>query len=438
MMLINHSILDIPINEVYFGKSKELLDIENQLDIFRNKYMGKYMNSVGASSDPDLIKFNRMIEDFFGFGCCSIYLLYSKDILMGAMNLPLSFRLDIVDAKKYLIVDKQHYKFDKKADIGCFIIIPTAVIFNTEFSTSEVFALILHEIGHVFYSALSDKNMILSNMYSIINICMRILDVGLKLDDNIMRNFVMAGGIIGNTNIGVKWITDFNNILNENHQIIKKTIEVIQILATLPGVVYKFIDLLTLGIFQILGLKNIPKKINFKLLKVLFMYNEERTGDNFATIYGYGPDIISILQKFDNRDIKTPSNIINIYNKIPIISHIYSANYNISNIIFSIFDEHPTTISRAKDQIALLEYELNKTDIDPKTRKYLQRDIKVLKNKINTLIDLQGGIKNKNIIRNLYFKVLYNFTDSRSLKDMLLDDIHRFERYDKTYNEKIK
>ena len=426
------------INEVYFGKQKELLDAEKQLNIFRSKYIGKYINSIGASSDPDLLKFNRMIEDFFGFGCFSMYLMYSTDYGMLAMSLPLSFRLDIINAKKHLIVDKNHYKFNKKADIGCFIIIPTATIFNTEFSTSEVFALILHEIGHVFYSALTNRNMILSNMYSIINICILLLNIGLKLDNNILNSFIMAGGGIGNTNIGVKCIAKFNNILNENYPIVKEIIEIFQFLTTIPGLVYNFIDMATLGFIPILNyIKYIPKKIRFSLLKIPFMHSEERTADNFATMYGYGPEIISILEKVSNKDIKNPSNFVNVYNKIPIISHIYNANYYIQNMLFCIFDEHTNTISRAKDQLALLEYELNKADIDPKMRKYIQNDIKALKIRINTLIDLQGGIKNKNIVRNLYFRALYNFRDSKSLKDILFDDIKKFERYDKTYNEKI-
>ena len=59
------------LNEVYIGKTPELLAIEHQLDIIRQRYMGKYHNPK-INSDPDLIKFNRMIEDYFGFGCFAL------------------------------------------------------------------------------------------------------------------------------------------------------------------------------------------------------------------------------------------------------------------------------------------------------------------------------------------------------------------------------
>ena len=43
------------IDEAYFGKTPEILAIEKQLHIFRNKYMGSYIVNPGVNSDPDLI-----------------------------------------------------------------------------------------------------------------------------------------------------------------------------------------------------------------------------------------------------------------------------------------------------------------------------------------------------------------------------------------------
>lgn len=53
------------INEVYFGKTKEILAIEKQLDLVRNKYMNRYLTNVFVNNDQDLLKLNRMIEDYF-------------------------------------------------------------------------------------------------------------------------------------------------------------------------------------------------------------------------------------------------------------------------------------------------------------------------------------------------------------------------------------
>ena len=443
MMLINHSILNMPINEVYFGKSKELLDIENQLDIFRNKYMGKYLN-INAGTDPDLIKLNRMIENFFGFGCCSIYMINSTDFIFGAM--PLSVRLDVPNAKNNLIVDKTHYKFNKKSHISCFILASTGLMFNPEFLTSEIMAFLIHEIGHTFYSALSDKNIILSNMFKCLKMCLNLLSTASQFNNNgdiVQAVSSQVAYLLAASNFGIYCMSKFDNILREHLPILKNimdtsTIIISTLFVKIPKLPYELLDKASLGIYTLLyRIKSLPYNIGLNLLEIPFAYDDERTADNFATMYGYGPELISGLQKFRDNNLKQPSKLDTIYNKIPVVSHIYNANMSITFIIFSIFDEHPNEISRARDQIALIEYELNKMDIDPKMKKDLEKDLKLCKLQLNKLIDLQDGIKNKNIIRNLWYRVLYKYTDSKTIKDILLNDIHRFERYDKTYNEKL-
>ena len=65
---------NIILNEAYFGKTKELLAAEQQLDKFRNKYMGKYVLNTRINSDADLLEFDRIMEQIFGFGCFTIHI----------------------------------------------------------------------------------------------------------------------------------------------------------------------------------------------------------------------------------------------------------------------------------------------------------------------------------------------------------------------------
>ena len=74
MVFNNPNIKQQAVNEVYFGKTPELIAIENQLDIFRNKYMNRYVFNMSVNSDSDLLKFDRMMEDFFGFGCFTLHI----------------------------------------------------------------------------------------------------------------------------------------------------------------------------------------------------------------------------------------------------------------------------------------------------------------------------------------------------------------------------
>ena len=64
-----------PINEVYFGKTPELQKIENQLGKFRSKYMENYIKTPLINKDPDLLKYNRMMEEYFGFGIFSLSII---------------------------------------------------------------------------------------------------------------------------------------------------------------------------------------------------------------------------------------------------------------------------------------------------------------------------------------------------------------------------
>lgn len=145
------------INEVYFGKTKEILAIEKQLDLVRNKYMNRYLTNIFVNNDPDLLKLNRMIEDYFGFGCFSLNIINEPTI--NAFTIPIDFRLregGTGKIKSDLIVNKNTFKFEKSADYTCMVYIYSGIIFNSEFTTGEVMAMILHEIGHNFYSAINN------------------------------------------------------------------------------------------------------------------------------------------------------------------------------------------------------------------------------------------------------------------------------------------
>ena len=53
------------INEVYFGKTKEILAIEKQLDLVRNKYMNRYLTNIFVNNDTDG-NFLRIKKDSWG------------------------------------------------------------------------------------------------------------------------------------------------------------------------------------------------------------------------------------------------------------------------------------------------------------------------------------------------------------------------------------
>ena len=100
------------LTEVYIGKTKELLLAETQLDIFRKKYMSKYVFNTRVNSDKDLLKFDRMMEDIFGFGCFTLHIHNQPSV--SAFTMPIDFRCDYKNPTDNIIADKNGFKFKKE------------------------------------------------------------------------------------------------------------------------------------------------------------------------------------------------------------------------------------------------------------------------------------------------------------------------------------
>ena len=430
------------INEVYFGKTKEILAIEKQLDLVRNKYMNRYLTNVFVNNDQDLLKLNRMIEDYFGFGCFSLNII--NEPIVNGFTMPIDNRIGLKNqiSKKYLIVDKGTFKFNKSADYTCMVYIYSGVMFNPAFTTGEVMAMILHEIGHNFYSALNNEyNGIMTNVYTYSVFILRIL---ISIKDPLLgiKNILYSSDLIVKTKENIK------KYLRENDSITQKIIDTVvwakNIVEQVKGLKFKLLDLGSLGILPMIytAINTAKCLLPIELLSTGFVlkrgYAFERTADNFATMYGYGPDAISFFNKASSKNINQASLIENIYMKIPIISNIYAINTNLTYMIMSCVDEHPVGISRCSDQLNMLKKELEKSDIDPKMKKTIQEDIKLCEKNIKDITNISGGLKNKDILRNAYYKALYEISDSKDLKDMLLDDINKFDAYDDTYSNKLK
>lgn len=151
----------LSMNEVYFGKSEDIQAIERQLNVFRKFYLGGNRLPAG---DQNLLKLNRMIAKFFGFNTFSLIVTF--DPIPAINTLPISYDLDTAKKENSYIVDTNTYKFKKNCEYNCVVIVTTGLIFNNYFTTEEIMAAILYEIGYAFYGCFSHSNAILSNIYS--------------------------------------------------------------------------------------------------------------------------------------------------------------------------------------------------------------------------------------------------------------------------------
>lgn len=425
-----------PINEVYFGKTPELQRMENQLGIFRSKYLDNYIMIPTVNSDPDLLRFNRMMEDFFGFGCFSLHVINQAS--MNAFTYPIDMRYDVFNTNKNLLVDKNHYKFNKKADYTCVTVIYSGLIFNPGFTTEEIMACILHEVGHNFYSAIDRTNGVAINLYSAITFMVNLASL-------FTGNVTALSTIENNTEIYQKIVGKIRNFLRDHNSILIKIKDYFDFICSIPknialGVI-NIIDIFTLGLLGYLGSilttrSNFLNPLTYVFLPILF--DNERTADNFCTIYGYGPAHITLEEKMHSASTPSPSKIIEGFKQIPVFSDLYFLNTQVGNIIIHTFDSHPEEIYRCQDQIDLLERELAKENLDPKMKKVIAQDLKDCKKNIKLLIGTSEQVENKDMVRHVWNRLLYESFDSKALKEVILTDKNKFNRYDITYNEKIR
>jgi len=148
------------INEVYFGKTEIIKQIEHEMHLLRKYYMGSNRIPI---NDPHLMNINKLVEEGFGFGRFNLLVTY--DVIPSANTLPMSYNLNISKKKSNYMVDLNGYKFKKEYNYKCVIIMTTALIFNPLFTDEEIMACLLYELGHNFFSAFSSSNAVLSDIY---------------------------------------------------------------------------------------------------------------------------------------------------------------------------------------------------------------------------------------------------------------------------------
>lgn len=421
------------INEAYFGKTKDLLAAEAQLDKFRNKYMGKYILNPSVNSDQDLLYFDRIMENIFGFGCFTLHV--HNQAVLNAFTMPIDYRYDYGNPKDNIIADKKGYRFKEEYDYAALLGIYSGLIFNPEFTTSEVMAIILHEIGHNFNSALNKSNGVMTSIFTNIEyLC--ILISGSPI------SYVQA---INNTNDARKFYDKTGKKWRENNNIpiaVYDTIKQLQAFGNAGiNILNDIVRVSSMGTLTLLcviinGLTSALKSLNpitiiTKIFKLKINYRSELTADNFPTIYGYGGDLASALQKMEDTEGDSPSVIMNAFNKIPIVSSVMHMTEQPAYILASIFDEHPNSLSRVHDQLDLLNRELSKNNIDPKMARYIKEDIKVCNKALDDLTDISKGISDPYYGRKLYNKIIEKCT----FKAKLLGDDQKFAKYDELFNK---
>ena len=502
------------IDEVYFGKTPSIQAIENQIDLVRKTYIGSGKNPTNTL---EMQRVNRLIEEVFGFGCFNLAIVL--DNIPSSATIPIDYSFDANKRNNNFMVDATTYKFKKEYDYTCIVIMTTGLFLNDYFTTREIMACLLYELGHNFYSCMQKNNGILSNIYSAAKFADSIVNI-VKMFKLSKEYADFMGGVAGKQFDAVMAKTMDQDTLNKimsnpkakemyekdianmkdlsvktskgamtagltvvsAMQEYEKTPQYIKQISKIRDDVendnntkeaaYGWGSYVKLAMKKIssvaanammpvmdilyridqkgekVNIQNIIKNINIKDILLPYKsliskaknpltwiilplgYRQERSADNFPTMYGYGQDAISYFNKIESHKSKGMSN--------PIIGIALDLITTPAQIINGVFDPKPDGISRAYDQIKMLEYELSKTDLDPKMRAVIKSDLDLCKKNIKSLVDISKGAKDPDILRKMYNRTLGSVADGTNLKSFIFDDKNKFQKYDDYYNTKLR
>lgn len=445
------------LDEAYFGKSKELLEIENLLDAYRKKYMENYtMIGAAANTDKMLVKLNRLFEKQFGFG--DFALLIADAPISNAFTFAIDSRIEN-NVSKNKLVNQNTYKFNKEADYACIVGITSMVIFNPRYTNEEIVGIILHEIGHNFFAALSTTNTIFSTCTKAVNIASipYYLYNILTSDENNFSKVTNAvnvslglgvpqiNAIMKNVVKGIKMASKHKNDINTAmfnslsctylglafYELCKEVVKYGSIFFIGP---IKFIEKIAKEwIDDLIDTTRDP----IHMLRLPNGFRNERTADNFATMYGYGPALAESFNKMELYDF-SPDQLEKLPKMVPFIGCLIDALYLPIRLINNAIDPHPLQIQRTTDQVRMLEEEMKKSNLDPKMKKRIQKDIDNINKSIQASMDTsKNATTDPDFVHHVVNRIMYNTVDGKTIRDIIFnfDPNGKYKSYDKTIDE---
>ena len=390
------------LNEAYFGKTKGVLKIEKALGALRRKYMGQYF-SKDINLDPGIDDVCRAIEDAFGFGLVQFEVCIEAGI--NAFTMPIGTSVD-ARGSKYMEVDTTNgYRYNKQANFAALLYITSGLFLNEAFTDAEITAIMLHEIGHNFTTSAIDYN---GNLNVLNNVLVGLYTFGVY---TVASTNVVKRASINLNNYMAKTFRRLAEVYNSFKSVIGTwsyiIAEYLKFGEFVNGITMPFSTMVTTIASNVWSIT-----MRYALFPTRFLtgYDDERFADSFATMYGYGPEMQTALEKLHDRKYsvyamdkfisESPliANYIDLF-KLPVLFIIYA------------FDEHPELPARMKNACTQIEYDLKNHHYRPAMKARIKHDLKVMQanlakyEKINTDVT-----ENPKAIRDMYYQwLLENF-----------------------------
>lgn len=439
------------VSEAYFGKTNEILEIENAIHDLRAPYIKNVDHVLNIdtytpriSNDPNKRKLELAICKAFGFS--------DANIIINATNIPAigtesaSFCVDIGSKKmkNALRSSSKGFKYDKSANIVFFVNFNTGCLVSSEFTDAELTAILLHEIGHNFSPAIA-RGVYATAMCPIITwVSLYVSELAsdsIKYGDTSRASLgSYIGGMLHQTNIGHQVRTNISRTFTQiSNNIAKECPALITLIGgaiTFKNITFEFVQSISNLImsFIVPGYSMIGPSVLSRLIGSVARpsgYEDEKFSDAFATSYGYGAELNSALDKI--RSYKAPST--NVIDYVPVISALYEVYMLPFTVVLSGLDEHPVDAARAQSTIKQLKRELatNKS-LNPATKKKIQQDIDNIEELYTYHQKKMTKLPKGSDVRNLYQETMFSlFRDTGDFRGKFMAT-HVYDDIDKAYN----
>ena len=418
------------VNEAYIGKTPVLEEIEDLISQIRGK--------INRYKDFDRMKevqaLNRLFEKQFGMDVFALHMI--PENVMNAYTCVIARNFDVYRRKNfsdYLVADrKDGFRFRSDNNFCIIANVYYGLFTNPDLTDGEILAIILHEIGHNFADFLDD-NIRLANQY-IMDSWMA-TNIAQIIIDAIQLNII---GVIGDISNVIQGLTMMNNFKKNKMEKINQKGKERTISPTLKGLSGKtsdFFGTCTNILYKyniiILGFKGIGKLFrkpfeNFlkKSAKQSVDRRNEIIADKFATVYGYGPELTTGLQKMSSYKSKDYT----IIDKLP-FGKKFNEAWDKLYLDINEFDCHPHDIQRANECIKTLKDELEQEDMDPKLKSVIYSQINAIESNINNIKDMVNKDPNN-------IKVVYDAYIANELPDATTKAIE--DEINKEFNDIIR
>lgn len=405
-------------NEAYFGRTPGITRCFNAFCDFRDKYvegvdvngLASFVNSVkhiNIRTDKNLNRWAEEMERQFGFFSFSPVIVNSTTTNQATFGTGLFGNGYYTKSPKdFIYMDKEGYHFKKEAEASCILLMFTGMLFDSRLSDEEMFAIILHEVGHNFQKFLS------KDMFCLHKIAGPFEYIDGVLEDIINDSFSLTGLAVST----LSQTAETQNAFGSLYKSVLKTNSIakfVDYLSYVSGLSSTIKEVMNLGSYLAIPAKLMRILFNIvaKLTKYIVLlpasaynYFGEQIADNFPTYYGFGVGSATVQLYLQNI---TGSGLTDTINDLPIIGHFYSSVFVPIDIVSSIVDEHPNSSARIKGVISSMEHDLEDPRLSPKLKEQLKKEIKETKEAVDKHYELSTKITNPHIVGEVFNRFLY-------------------------------